>query len=280
MSTVAPYPETRIVLSNISWATYEALVADNDSPGKRLVYDRGTLEIMSPSQGHERNHRLLGRLVETYTMERNIPIRSTGAATLKAPLKERGLEPDQSYYITNESLVRGRDDLDLTRDPPPDLAVEVEISRSAMDKLAIYGDLGVPEVWFYDGESLRMSMLQVDRTYKTKTRSSQLPLLTTKILEGFLARRHESDETTWIRSFHEWVRAEYVTPHGLSACFPRQSMFSGRLTAKQCLSQGSATAQGHRRWMSRRLHGETVSDHVFKRQVKLFVVLHVRGDHP
>ena len=94
-----------------------------------------------------------------------------------------------------------------TRDPPPDLAIEVEISRSAIDKLAIYGDLGVSEVWFYDGESLRMCVLQSDgRRTKRETRSSQLPQLTTEILEGFLARRHESDETTWIRSFHEWVR--------------------------------------------------------------------------
>ena len=84
--------------------------------------------------------------------------------------------------------------------------MKVEISRSAMDKLAIYGDLGVSEVWFYDGDSLRMFLLQADGTYAMKTRSSLLPQLTTEILEGFLSRRHESDETTWIRSFHEWVR--------------------------------------------------------------------------
>ena len=92
MSIVAPHPETRIVLSNISWATYEAIVADSESCGKRLVYDRGTLEIMSPSAEHEWYHRLLGRLVEAFTMERNIPIRSTCATTLKSQLKERGLE--------------------------------------------------------------------------------------------------------------------------------------------------------------------------------------------
>ena len=103
-------------------------------------------------------------------------------------------------------VVRGSIDLDLAHDPPPDLAIEVEISRSSIDKLAIYADLGVAEVWFYDGESLRMHVLQSDGTYEIKTRSSQLPQLTTEILEGFLARRHESDETTWIRSFHEWAR--------------------------------------------------------------------------
>ncbi len=206
MLIAAPHPEIRIILSNISWATYEALVAENDSPGKRVVYDQGTLEIMSPSAEHERYHRLLGRLVETFTLERSIPVRSTGAATLKAPLTERGIKPDESYYITNELRVRGSIDLDLEHDPPPDLAIEVEISRSAIDKLAIYADLGVAEVWFYDGESLRMHVLQSDGTYEIKTRSSQLPQLTTEILEGFLARRHESDETTWIRAFHESAR--------------------------------------------------------------------------
>jgi Uma2 family endonuclease len=206
MSIIALHPETRVVLSNISWATYEAILADSDSCGKRFTYDRGTLEIMSPSSAHEWFHKLLGRLVEAFTVERNIPIRSTATTTLRSQLKDRGLEADESYYIANESHVRGRKDLDLTRDPPPDLAIEVEISRSAMDKLAIYGDLGVPEVWFYDGESLRMCVLQSDGTYEAQPRSSQLPLLTTEILGGFLARRHESDETTWVRSFHEWVR--------------------------------------------------------------------------
>lgn len=206
MSIVAPHPETRIVLSNVSWATYEAILAGSDSCGKRFVYDRGTLEIMSPSVEHEWYHRLMGRLVEAFTLERDIPIRSTAATTLKSQLKERGLEADESYYITHESLVRGLIDLDLRRDPPPDLSIEVEISRSAMDKLAIYADLGVSEVWFYDGDSLRMHMLQSDGTYQTKTRSSLLPQLTTEILEGFLARRQESDETTWVRSFCDWVR--------------------------------------------------------------------------
>ena len=207
MSVVAPHPETRVVLSNISWATYEAILTDSDSCGKRFVYDRGTLEIMSPSAEHEWYHRLLGRLVEAFTLERNIPIHSTGATTLKSQLKERGLEADESYYITNEALVRGCDDLNLARDPPPDLAIEVEISRSAVDKLAIYADLGVSEVWFYDGDSLRMHILQSDGTYEMKTHSSLLPQLTTEILEGFLARRLECDETTWVRSFHEWVRS-------------------------------------------------------------------------
>ena len=119
MSIVAPHPETRVVLSNVSWVTFEALVAEADQHGTRFAYDRGILEIMSPSKEHEWYHRLLGRLVEAYTLERNIPIQSTGATTLKAQLKDCGLEPGGSYYIAHESLVRGCDDLDLARTRRP-----------------------------------------------------------------------------------------------------------------------------------------------------------------
>ncbi len=160
---------------------------------------------MSPSISHEWYHKLLGRLIEAYTMGRDIPIRSTASTTLKAQLMERGLEPDESYYITHELPVRGLMDLDLERDPPPDLAIEVEISRSAIDKLAIYADLGVREVWFYDGDVVRIEVTQADGSYAPQIASSELPELTVENVEGFLARRNESDETTWVRSIHEWA---------------------------------------------------------------------------
>jgi Uma2 family endonuclease len=206
MSTViAAQPETRIVMRNVPWAVFDALSAgDRRSP--RLVYDRGTLEIMSPSGSHEWYHKLLGRLIETYTMVRNIPIRSTASTTLKKQLMERGLEPDESYYITHERTVRGLMDLDLQRDPPPDLAIEVEISRSAINKLDIYGDLGVPEVWFYDGDAVRMEVRQPDGSYAPQLASSELPELTVDVVEAFLARTNESDETTWVGTIYEWAR--------------------------------------------------------------------------
>ena len=206
MSIASPHPETRIVLNNVSWETFEALVADDERLSPRFAYDQGILEIMSPSAAHEWFHRLVGRVIEAYTVERRIPIHSAGSTTMKAQLKERGLEPDECYYISRELLIRGRDKLDLTRDPSPDLAVEVEISRSAVNKLAIYGDLGVREVWFYDGDVIRIHVMQADGSYASQLASSELPELTVELVEGFLARRSESDETTWVRSIHEWAR--------------------------------------------------------------------------
>jgi Uma2 family endonuclease len=208
MSTDAHQPETRIVIPNVSWDAFEALAA-SDCAGIRFTYDRGLLEIMSPSAEHEWYHLLLGRLVETMTVVLGIPIRSMGATTLKQQLKERGLEPDQSYYVARESQVRGKHDLDLSVDPPPDLAIEVDISRSSLNKLKIYAALGVPEVWLYDGEKLRVYRLQVEGNYLLQQQSLAFPFLDIEQIELTMDRCDQTDETSWIQSFGDWVKEQY-----------------------------------------------------------------------
>ncbi len=210
MSTVLDkcQAEERFLLNGVSWAAYEALVADLEHGSTRLTYDQGRLELMSPSRPHEWFGRLIGRMIETVTEELEIPIASTKSWTLKRVLKQRGLEADESYYVANEPKVRGRDDLTLECDPPPDLAIEVEISRPWVDKAPIYADLGVPEVWHYDGERLRVELLQQDGTYLESPTSAAFPFLPIGKLEEFLERRAETDETTWIRRFRGWVREE------------------------------------------------------------------------
>lgn len=206
MSVASQQSEQRVLLSGISWATFESLLADTRNHGTRFTYDRGYLEMMSPSREHERLKRYIGRMIETMTEELEIPISSASSTTLKAEWEERGLEADESYYIANESRVRGRDEIDLRVDPPPDLAIEVDISSSSLDQLSIYADLGVPEVWLYDGATLKVYQRQSDGTYAQQTRSPAFPFLPLEGIEGFLARRNETDETTWIRSFRAWVK--------------------------------------------------------------------------
>jgi Uma2 family endonuclease len=145
-------------------------------------------------------------MVETMTEELGIPIRSGGSTTLRNQLKDRGLEPDECYYVANERAVRGRKRIDLSVDPPPDLAIEVDISSSSLDQLAIYASLGVPEVWLYDGAVLEVHQLLSDGNYAKQTRSPAFPFLPLDEVERFLARRNETDETTWIRSFRAWVK--------------------------------------------------------------------------
>jgi len=207
MAVVTKETEGHVVLCGIAWSTYEALLADMEHSGTRLTYDRGYLEMMSPSDEHERLKRLIGRLIEALTEELSIPIRSAGSTTFKLELQRRGLEPDECYYVASEPKVRGRDELDLSVDPPPDLAVEVEVTSDIIDKLPIYADLGVPEIWRYDGEHLRVVRLQGDRTYAEQERSSAFPFLPIAEVQRFLDQRNATDETSWIRSFRMWVRA-------------------------------------------------------------------------
>jgi Uma2 family endonuclease len=206
MSVGSLQAEHRVLLSGISWSTFESLAAESKSHGTRFTYDRGYLEMMSPSREHERVKRLMGRMIEAMTEVLAIPVSSAGSTTLKAEWNERGLEADESYYIANEPRVRGRDEIDLHVDPPPDLAIEVDISSSSLDQLSIYADLGVPEVWLCDGTTLRVYQLQSDGKYLQQARSPSFPFLPLEEIERHLARRHESDETTWIRSFRAWVK--------------------------------------------------------------------------
>lgn len=206
MPVASTQAESRIVLTNVSWSTFEALLAETDRRGTRFTYDRGDLEMMSPSREHERIKRLIGRMIETATLELGIPVSSGGSTTLKSQLKQRGVEPDECYYVASEPRVRGKDDLDLAVDPPPDLAVEVDLSSSSVDQFGIYAALGVPELWLCNGSAIRAFRLQSDGTYAGEPQSLSLPLLPLAELERFLARRNETDETTWTRSFRDWVR--------------------------------------------------------------------------
>jgi len=206
MSLATFQAESRVVLRNVSWATFEALLAETDRGGSRFTYDQGVLEIMSPSREHERVKTLIGRMIETMTEELGIAISSGGSTTLKSQMKEKGVEPDECYYVANEPLVRGRDDFDLTVDPPPDLALEVDITTSWLDKLSIYAALGVPEVWLCDGATLQVYHIQADGTYALQARSPAFPFLPLEQVQRFLDQRNALDETTWVRSLRAWVQ--------------------------------------------------------------------------
>lgn len=215
MATVHQAPsETRFFLPGVSWQFYEACLAEIGDRPIRLSYHRGNLEMMSPSREHERCKRLLGRMIEVLTEELDVPMQSSGSTTWRREHLDSGLEPDECYYIQNEPRVRGRDELDLAVDPPPDLAVEVEISRCAVDRMAIYAGLGVPEVWRYDGARLRVCQLDENQQYQTRRRSVALPFLPPEEVERFLARRNDTDETTWVRSFRAWVRESILPDRG------------------------------------------------------------------
>jgi len=210
MTTVASPSESRVVIRNVSWETYEALLRDRGDEGPRMAYDRGTLEVMSPSSKHETLKKILARLLEAFSEELGIDIRGTGSTTFKIQLKERGLEPDESYYVQNEARVRGKE-IDLAVDPPPDLAIEIDLRRSAVNKLGIYAALGIPEVWSHDGKRVVIHLLQSSGSYATSERSAAFPQLAVAELASFLERVGSESETQIVRAFRSWVRQRFVT---------------------------------------------------------------------
>jgi Uma2 family endonuclease len=209
--------EQRFVLSGINWPTYVAFGNLLGERHIRLTYDRGEMELMTVSPRHERSKSLLARLVEALTVELDIDIASYGSMTCRREDLERGLEPDECYWIANEPRVRGHDDIDFAEDPPPDLVLEVEISRSVLDRLGIYARLGVPEVWRWDGETLRICLLGPDGQYTESERSLAFPFLPVTELVRFLAASATMSETKLLRSFQAWVREQIARGWSTSA---------------------------------------------------------------
>jgi Uma2 family endonuclease len=199
----------RVVLHNISWETYESLLHDLEEQHYRLTYDGGTLEIMAPSPLHDRSGRLLGRLIYAYTEIRDIPIASFGGATWRRRDVAKGLEADECYYVASEPRVRGRDEVEINVDPPPDLAIEVDITRSALDKQKVYAALGVPELWRWEDESLLVLVLGPVGKYIAAQKSLNFPDLPLSEIIRFMSMRHGKSETAWIKLFREWVAATY-----------------------------------------------------------------------
>jgi Uma2 family endonuclease len=198
--------EQRFLLRGVSWEEYVRLRAAPENEHVRMTYNQGALELMSLSKRHEQCANLLGVLIEIWAMELNIDVQSCGSMTFQREDLDRGLEPDKCYYVKNEPLVRGSDTADFTRDPPPDLAVEICITRSAIDKLPMYAAFGVPEVWRYEGRRLHVHLLQPGRDYESRSETVCFPNFPLVEAERLLARIGEESQTALTRYFRDWVR--------------------------------------------------------------------------
>lgn len=214
MTTTLTPPSERILLSNIRWETYRAIARDcEQQPRTRLTYDQGQLEIRMPSDLHETYKKLLGRIVEALTEACEIEIRSLGSMTCDRQDLARGLEPDQCYYIQNEAVIWGKENIDLQTDPPPDLAIEIDITSSSLNRFKIYARLGVPEIWRYDGQILTIFVLESstdgDR-YAVSQCSIALPFVNTTDLQRFLRLKTTVKENALIRQVREWAIARNI----------------------------------------------------------------------
>ncbi|HEY9672697.1 MAG TPA: Uma2 family endonuclease [Waterburya sp.] len=208
MVTTSTPAEQRTVLRNISWQTFEALLKETgEERNSRLAYDNGTLEIMTPLYEHENPKIQFDRFIVALAEELEIEIKSAGSTTLKRKIANRGIEPDNCYYIQHEPAARGRQELDLETDPPPDLAIEIDITSSSVNKFEIYSALGVPDLWRDNGRVLKFYQL-AEGKYTECDFSCAFPLVSVTEMSGFIEQSKTMGEIVLLKSFRAWVRSK------------------------------------------------------------------------
>jgi len=198
-----------MVLPNISWRTFEQILDEIGETRFRISYLHGKLEFMTTSFKHDHFSRWLGRLIFFVALELKIPLATGGSTTLKESLVEVGLEPDECFWIKHEKAMRDKEKWLAGNDPPPDLAVEIDITSTWLDRLEIYAALQVPEVWRFDGEKLKVLILSNEK-YKERTKSLAFPMLPMKEFAQFVTKLGSADEVSLIQEFTDWLRKNVV----------------------------------------------------------------------
>jgi Uma2 family endonuclease len=196
-----------LVLPDVDWESYEGLLDSlSDRPGLRVSYDTGRLEIVSPLPRHEIYKEILACLVRGFAEETDTPLESLGSTTWKRRKLLKGAEPDGCFYVANASRITGKEDLDLNVDPPPDIAIEIDTTRSSLSKFPIYAALGVPEMWRCDGKTVEIHRLK-DGAYVKTEASAFLVGLTGAILTEFLGVGKAQGQTATLKLFRQRIRS-------------------------------------------------------------------------
>jgi Uma2 family endonuclease len=198
-----------VILHNVSWQTYQALLADmGEHRAARLAYNRGILEIKMPSKLHEFIKRLLERIITTLTEELAMSVLSLGSTTFNREEAEQGVEPDSCFYIQNAERVNLEDEAPL--DLPPDLVVEVDITSSSRSRLHIYKIMGVPEIWRYNRQGFTILQLHSGEYVECES-SLTFPQISAEFLKVLIEQgKQAKDQNPIIRELRNWLQESSV----------------------------------------------------------------------
>jgi Uma2 family endonuclease len=167
-----------LVMQEVTWDDYEELLVElADYRSIRVSFDDGRIEFVSPLNKHEKIIRFIDRMVHVFGEIRKLKIEHYGSSNWKRKVLAKGVQPDCCYYINSADLVIGKQQLNLDVDPPPDIAVEIDVTSSSIRKFSIYAALKVPEFWRYDGTKFQIFRLK-NETYSEIPASQILPRLT------------------------------------------------------------------------------------------------------
>ncbi len=198
-------PGHQLLIKNISFAIYQHILAElGENRNSRISYDQGVLEIMVPLPEHEIGKVIIGDLIKVLLEELDIEFWSLGSTTFSKENMDAGIEPDDCFYINNESKIRLKDRIDLENDPPPDLAIEIDItSRTKFDN---YKALGVPELWRWNGTKLEINLL-LDGIYVESNVSRIFPNIPiVQVIPEYLIRSKTDGRNTTMKAFRMSLR--------------------------------------------------------------------------
>jgi Uma2 family endonuclease len=199
-------PGQRVILENVTWKELETIIEElGEHRAARIAYDRGILEIMSPLPEHEFDKEIISDLVKALLEQLDVEFISLGSTTFKNQFMEQGIEPDQCFYIQNEAVIRGKKRLDLTIDPPPDLALEIDITSRT--HLNIYEVLKVPEVWRFENGILQINILEngVYVESKSSLNFPNLPLI--EVIPQYLENSRTIGRNATLKAFRNWLNS-------------------------------------------------------------------------
>ncbi|MFN6535137.1 MAG: Uma2 family endonuclease [Nostoc sp. EkiNYC01] len=198
-------PGQRVLLQDVTWQELEAILEElGEHRAARIAYDRGILEIMAPLPEYEYDKEIISDLVKALLEELDIEFRCLGSTTFKNQAMAQGIEPDQCFYIKNESKIRGKRRLDLTVDPPPDLALEIDITSRTHRN--IYQALKVPELWRFERGKLQINLLR-DGHYIESGQSLNFPLFPLiETIPQYLNQSVTAGRNATLKAFRLWVQ--------------------------------------------------------------------------
>jgi len=205
MSSTVSIPENRVYLTSVSWEQYLAVLGDHEHDG-RIAYNNGVLEIMTAGSEHESIKKLIARLLEHFTFVHDIDIHPLGNFTMKREELQKGIEADDCYYIQSIGRVRDFYNISLPEDPPPDLAIEIDVTNPTIDKLDIYAALGVAEVWRYRDGKVEVLLREDESGYAVSPDSRCLPSFPLAAIERALEQsRQGTRQNEILRAFAEQI---------------------------------------------------------------------------
>ncbi|MBD2692251.1 Uma2 family endonuclease [Anabaena catenula] len=198
-------PGQQMLLKDISWQQLENILEEmGERRAARISYSDGWLEIMVPLPEHEKDKELIGDLVKLLLDQLEIDFEPFGSTTLKNERMRQAVEPDTSFYIQNQAAVIGKNRIDLNIDPPPDLAIEIDItSRTRFDNYEI---LGVPELWRYKQQGLEIFLLQEGKYVKSQSSPNFPNIPIVELVNEYVQQCLTIGRSQAMRNFRSWVK--------------------------------------------------------------------------